>query len=307
MERDAQVTAVIPTTCSVERRDTLWRAIESLRSGNAVLAHIVIVANGGRIDPELLRELKSDVSLAVHVSGERGIPMALLTGRREVNSAFFCFLDDDDEYLPGAIDARLTAAEREPAADVVVTNGWRQALGKRAPAFFHFGEVEGDPLSALFRENWLASCGGLYRTDSVGVELFEHLPPYVEWTWLAFRLARSGLKIRVHDAPTFVIHDTPGSASKSDAYAASYIGLFERMLAEGLPQGVEQVVRRRLGEAWHDVSGRSLARGDLGGALRAHMRSLVFPGGVRYLSYTARLLGAAVGLGAAAGGRRRTL
>ena len=140
--------------------------------------------------------------------------MPLFEGRKAVQSPYFCFLDDDDEYLAGAIDRRVEVMI-DGRLDVVASNGYRHSNGTDVPAFERLGEVQQDPLKALMTENWLASCGGLFRTESVGPEFFEDMHYPMEWTWLAFRLAVAQMRIGVIDEPTYRIFDSPVSASKS--------------------------------------------------------------------------------------------
>ena len=47
-----------------------------------------------------------------------------------------------------------------------------------------------DPLRALVIENWLASCGGLFRSDRVSIDYFDGVTRHYEWTFLAYSLRR---------------------------------------------------------------------------------------------------------------------
>lgn len=284
-----QVTAIIPTTCCEARKHSLLRAIQSLWNASSAPIEIIVVANGERINQALFSELQSLDGVRVLRQAEGSAPLAQLAGRRAVATPYFCFLDDDDEYLPGAIDQRLHAMEASPQADLVVTNGWRDNDGHRTRAMDRLAEVESDPLAALLRENWLASCGGLYRTASIGVEWFEDPPAYIEWTWLAFRLASQGFQIRVLDVPTYVIHDTPGSASKSKAFLTSGVSLITNMLAINPRRDLAGVLRKKLADAHHDLSVNQLRAGQYLPAWRSHLASLCCRAGWRYASYTARL------------------
>jgi hypothetical protein len=58
------------------------------------------------------------------------------------------------------------------------------------------------PLRALKVQNWLASCGGLYRSRSVSIEYFDEEATYFEWTLLAYKLA-SKLKMAFVDVPAY--------------------------------------------------------------------------------------------------------
>jgi hypothetical protein len=113
----------------------------------------------------------------------------------------------------------------------------------------------------------------------------------LEWTWLAFRLVLAGKKIAFLDEPTFRIHDTADSASKSDAYRKSVISLHQRMLASRPRSDIARIIRVRLGSAWHDLATDHMRAGNWSLALNCHVRSLAYPCGWRFLSFTRHFLG----------------
>lgn len=284
------VTAIIPTFADSARRDSLMRAIRSLfRSTQRARLSITAVVNGNRYRPEVLVELEALGVRLIQVA-EASLPLAMLEGRRSVASDYFCFLDDDDEYLPGAIDVRLAALERAPGAALVVSNGYQRIDDIDNVLLERLLEVPDHPLSALFEQNWLASCGGLFRTREIGVEFFEQAEKYLEWTLLAFRLALSRKAICVIDQPTFRIHDSPSSQSKSPGTLPSRIALYRRMLCETLPADVRRTIRKRLATALSMQSVTSLKDHDLVASWKYHLQTLGCPGGWRYGGQTLRLL-----------------
>ncbi|HEY1327969.1 MAG TPA: glycosyltransferase family 2 protein [Casimicrobiaceae bacterium] len=282
------VTAIIPTLADRAREQSLLRAIASLEAAAVgTPLSILVVVNGSRRDPAVLASVKS-LGVEVVSIPEASLPAALLAGRREVDTAYFCFLDDDDEYLPGAIDARVDALRRQADAALVITNGYGCTDGVDEPWLNHIGEVERDPLLALFQENWLPSCGALFRSSAVGVDLFEEPQPYREWTWLAFRIALAGKRVAVLDRPTFRVHDSAASLSKSTAYAMR-TDLYRRMLCEPVPAEVRSLLRKRLAKALGMESVTRLREGNLRAAWQSHVEALALPGGWRYGSQTLRL------------------
>ena len=154
---------------------------------------------------------------------EGSLPAALRHGRSLVDTPFFGFLDDDDEYLPDAIAIRLAAFASDAAIDAVATNGFTNIGGVDRVRHEHPDAAATDPLRALLRENWLASCGGLFRTDRVTVDFFDGVTRHYEWTVLGFKLAASRRVLYV-DKPTFRVYDSPGSLSKSRAMTRSALG-----------------------------------------------------------------------------------
>jgi hypothetical protein len=289
-----RVTAIIPTACVKERADSLIRAISSLHAASRDPITILVIINGNRFDSTLAAKLRSREDIEVDQISEGSAPLAQLHGRTLVETDFFCFLDDDDEYLAGAIDRRITALEQEPTAALIATNGYRHINGIDTIAFQQLQTVPDDPLFALFRENWLASCGCLFRTHEVGIEFFERPHEYLEWTWLAFRIARSGKRIVVLDQPGFRIFDTPSSVSKTSAYLRSHVALYRRMLQEPLPGPVSSEIRKRLAIALNMQSLASLQEESLGAAWAYHLQALSMRGGWRYATQTLRLASASI-------------
>lgn len=271
------VTTIIPTTAE---RQEIRRAVQSIRNASQDPVQIIAVINGSRGDPELCRWL--ELNVRVEYLSQPSLTAALLRGRQLVDTPFFSFLDDDDEYMPGTLDQRLQALEG--GFDVAVTNGWRGS-----ELVFDVSGVAEDPLAAVLTNVWLCNYNGLYRSQAVGAEYFVDIHKFAEWTWLAFRLALDGKRIVALDEPGFRVHDTPGSLSKSAAYRDAYPELFKRMLATNPPAHVAHLIRRRIGADLHDRSVRALERGARFEAFKAHLQSLVHPGGMRYLVYSRRL------------------
>lgn len=280
----------MPTLADRGRRESLLRALDSLRAASVHPVRILVVVNGNRFDPEVVADLSAMPDVLVHQVERGSLPYAIEVGRSLVESPFFCFLDDDDEYLPGTIDRRLGMLDADPSLDLVVTNGYRYDGALDSPALRVLDKVPGDPLRALFDGNWLASCGGLFRSATVGPEIFRDINPYTEWAWIAFRLARAGKRVAVSEEPGFRIHETPGSASKSDAYRRAFLPMYGRMLESGLPREVQRMVKARISDTLHDLSDMERRNGNAGAAWRLHLASLASVRGLRYLPYTCRLL-----------------
>ena len=282
-------TVVIPTLALAERADMLRRAIRSVFEGNSTVSDLVVVVNGARFAPELLVEISALPRVRVVRVEAPGSPGAILAGRKAVQTPFFSFLDDDDEYLPGAVDARLAVLHANPAADIVVSNGFRRSNGVDRQALQNLGQVSADPLRALFVENWMPSCGPAFRTETVPEAAFERLPRHIHWSFLAFTLAMMGKKVATVAQPCYIINDTLGSASKQETYLLCHIEIYERMLAADPPSDIREIVARRLGGALHEASDHFRIRRNLRDAWCMHLRSLGCSGGFRFIAYTRRL------------------
>lgn len=283
------VSIIIPTTCERARWESLQRAIAGVLSQQGVEAQVIAVVNGKRYDAACLTALREKEGVTVLYRETGSAPLAQAAGREAVNTPFFAFLDDDDEYLPGALAVRLAPLLAEPNLDFVVTDGYRRRGGREERAIGDRGAITADPIGALCERNWMASCAGLFRTSTVTPRYFADPAPYMEWTYLAFRLTAC-LKMRWLATPTYRIHDSPVSLSKTDAYLRSELDILQRVLALPLAPRARRAVRRKLGRACHAFAEKSRRHGSRSAAWRFHFDSLRQPGGWRYLPYSRKLL-----------------
>lgn len=287
-ENDGEVTVVIPTTAEASRQDSLELAIQSVLDQEEVRAVPLVVVNGDRFDPATLHQLVSRSDLEAHYVGEGNLGGAQVAGRVLVDRPFFAFLDDDDELLPSAIATRMERMQTTQC-DVVASNGYRVLEGQAHLLHDDMQVFAEDPLVGLLSiGNWLPSCGGLFRSDSVTLRYFDPYAQQFEWTLIAFKLALRGLHIEFINQPTFKINDTPGSLSKNPARYLAEIELHKRLLSFFLPKPVEKVVNARLADGYHALATHLLLeRGDRRGAWRAHLMSLrSWSGFRRYASFT---------------------
>jgi hypothetical protein len=250
---------------------------------------VLVVANGPRVDERALRAIEEMPRTRVARLAEGNVARAQHFGRTQVRTPFFSFLDDDDEYLPGAIETRARILHDDPKVDVVATNGYTEMRDGEHPLVSHPDCVGADPLRALIEVNWLCSCAGMFRASRVPETFFDGETRYFEWTLIAYRIAATR-RVRFLDAFTYRIHSSQGSASKSTAYFAALPGVLEAIASLDLPADVRRAVRARIGHAEHVLSAHYLETGNWQLAVRHHLRSLVRRGGLRFLPYSRRLL-----------------
>jgi glycosyltransferase involved in cell wall biosynthesis len=287
------VTVIVRTMADQRRKASLLRALDSARAASAQSVCFVVVVNGQRRAPDVIRALEAMDDVLMVSLTEASLIQALIVGRQNVKTPFYCCLDDDDEFLPGAIDIRLAPMLIDPTIDIVTTNGYLNTEGVDTIARKHMDLICSQPLRALFAGNWLSSCSFMFRSESVGMQYFEDIHPYVEWTWLAFILILDGRKITVIDEPTFRVNNTGGSASKSFEYTAAHQSLYRRMLSRSPPPEVKRLIRVRIGDLLHAEAENLWRINKIGSAWRVHLRSLAYPGGLRYLTFSRRLLSSA--------------
>ena len=284
-----RVTIIIPTTCADKRCETLRRAVMSLSTQDTGCPSILIVANGPRANAAILKEFASHPQIEVFRLAESNLPRALAFGRSHVATPYFGFLDDDDEYLPDALRLRLQGLEGNSAAAVCATDGYDFTDGRDRIRNVIFPETQQDPLRGLLRANWLASCGGLFRSDLVPERFFDPVTKYFEWTLLAYKLAASRRLILL-DTPTYRLYESSESLSRSEAYRLAEPEVLKQICLLDLPKDVQFALRQRVSRAYHSLSSYFLRDGRLREAWGFHARSLFQPSGWQYLSFTARLI-----------------
>lgn len=284
-------TVIIPTLAEHSRSDAIKRCIHSIRGSSNARTLVIVVVNSDRFDDAVCKWLRAQPDVVLEKIATPSAPAAVRHGRGLVETDFFSTIDDDDEYLPGSSDLKLSFLRSKPEADFLVANGYRRAHNIEALLYSksELSRVATDPLGSLLRSAWLNSCNALYRSASVPVSFFEDHHPYAEWTWIGYKLVLSRRIAVSLDKPCFRVNVTPGSLSQSDLYRISYIKLFERMLALSPPQEVQRLLQAKQSAAWHDLSELSLSRGRRLEAMTRHLRSLLLPGGMRYLTYTRHL------------------
>jgi glycosyltransferase involved in cell wall biosynthesis len=284
------VSVIIPTMATLQRKALLMRAIESIRASSGKPLCIIVVVNGDRYDVGVCDWLKSQRDVRYEYVASPSAPGAVLRGRELVQTEFFSTLDDDDEYLAGMTDRKVSILTADHQMDLLVANAYQCSGDVDTLLYDQLGDVSSRPLECLMQFNWLHNGNALFRSVSVTTAYFKDYHAYGEWTWLAFRLAMDGKKVAVLDIPSFRYNDTSESLSKSSAYAQSYMSLFRRMLDRMPPRHIKRMIHRNMGAACHDASVASLRDGRKLDAWRYHWQSLVEIEGLKYLGYTRHLV-----------------
>lgn len=288
LRADQQITIVIPTTCDPVRESALVRALASLQNQTMGVPSIVVVANGPHVDERVLQRIGAMPGVQVRRIEAGSAPRAIALGRHGVTTPYFGFLDDDDEYLPDALSVRFQALERDADAAVCATDGYDFAGGEDRLREAISAEAQRDPLRGLLQANWLASCGGLFRSALVSAHYFDGETRFYEWTLLAYQLAAS-TKILLLNTPTFRLHPSLGSLSRSEAYRLAEPDVLRKICRLNLPEDVQHALRRRLGTSYHSIARYFGQTGRRRYAWRYHGRSLIQPGGWRYALYSVKL------------------
>jgi len=283
------ITVIIATTCESTRAEQLRRAIASVKNQKGVHTELLIVVNGDRVDKILYESLKKEENLSLVYLPEGSFPKAIAHGVKLVDTAYFCFLDDDDVLLPDSISMRAAILNENQTIDVVVSNGFKDIDGVRTRAIKHVSLINDDPMLALTMGNWLASCGGMYRRQTVDNVFFVNLAKYREWSHLAYRISLTK-KIYFIDKSGYVINDTPDSLSKTSDYAMTDGDFIKSLFSLNLKPHVRKALKRKMVHLYHGLSFYSLKHGNRRNAWKYHLLSLKSPHGWQYLTYTRKIL-----------------
>lgn len=291
-QNNLQVSVIIPTTCEASRSELLLRAISSIRAQEGVLVEVLLICNGNRQDGELLAYLERQDGFRVLRMQEGNVSKARYLGVRNVNSDFFCFLDDDDEFLPGCLQQRLMVMTHDLDCDVVVTNGFDHDSGIDVPLVSSELAlmINSDICGTFLMQNWFASPASMFRTKRIKAELFDFAFKYFEWTYLFFLLVSLQKRVVFDNVITYrKYEDNALSVSKSIEYALAYPDFLIEVKRLNLSKHVKSAVQEKYVTALNSCSNIYRERGQWFNAWKLHLACLT-QGGGRYLSYTRHLL-----------------
>lgn len=252
-------------------------------------ARVIVAVNGNAYSSLTVDRLKADRSLIVLQLEEGNVAAARMAGLEVATTPFVCFLDDDDEFLPGGIEVRLHSIRQDD--DVLVTNGYlRDGSNERSLVSIPASEINEDPIGSFLQQNWLASPAGIFRRTAVSSNLFNIRNKYFEWTWLFFALHISGIRVRYIDERTYRKYEDHGlCTSRSAEYIAAQAPFLRSLMAFPLTNDQLCALRRKYQAALNTDSVAAMRAGDFKSAWVAHARCLA-AGGWRYSAYTRHLI-----------------
>lgn len=286
------ISVIVPTTCQASRAMLLHRAVESICTHSEVSLEVLIVVNGTRYDQQLITVLEQDARLRVIRLEQANVSAARYEGLRQATGDFFCFLDDDDEFLPHALSHRLNIFRQYDSVDVVVTNGFEHRAGSDIPLVTPGSaiEISENPGKSFLRSNWFASPAALFRAKSIDPELFNFSYKYFEWTYLFFSLLSKGKRFCYDEAFSYrKYEDNPLSVSKSMEYSMAYPDFLLSLAELRLEPDINRAIHEKYLTALNSRSVLEMQQGSWGRAWRSHIKCLL-SGGWRYLPYTRKLV-----------------
>jgi glycosyltransferase involved in cell wall biosynthesis len=285
-----RVSVIIRTQADVARRDLLLRSIDSALEQEGVVVELIVVVNGEQPDSKILEELRGNPRIKTHVLDASDKVRATSVGRSLVTFDFFCYLDDDDEYLPGGLAKRAAFLVAHPTIDCVATNGEYIFPNYRRSVFRRMAVFEPDLAGAMAEgRNWMASCGATYRTATVTQRFFDDTTRHCEFKVIAFRVA-SELNVELLEDQTYRINDTAHSEVHSFTHSDLEFEIYNAMLRWNADDKRAAVLRRSRTRAFHNACAKHRLAGNFTRAWANHWRSLSTPYGLRYLPYTLLLV-----------------
>lgn len=288
--QNAEVTVIIPTTAEDKRFTSLKNAVSSIRKASSRSIGITVVVNGQRYSDIVVEWIKNQFDINYLYSDKGSAPHAQLIGRKSVKTDFFCFLDDDDEFLPSAIDIRLDKIKEIPGTGIVVTNGYTLKSGTKKLQYQNFEKLVNAGIDGLLTSNWLGSCNHLMKTSIVSSSFFDDYHPYYEWTWLAFKICKAQVISKAIDIPTFIYNDTENSASKSADYRRSFESLALKMLKNADNEIQRKIIKSKLSAHYHRLSEENLNENNYYMSIKLHAKSIGIEASFRYLAYTRHII-----------------
>jgi glycosyltransferase involved in cell wall biosynthesis len=153
----------------------LGEALDSVLSQGPSLGKVVVVDDGSDDETAALATARGTPVEVVRLPRNRGIAAARNAGLALCDAEYIAFLDADDRWLPGKLEAQVAALARahdrafalcrvRPFADAALPDAERAALLAQQPA-----EMEGWMASALLaRRSLFAHVGGFAEDLRVG-------------------------------------------------------------------------------------------------------------------------------------------
>ena len=118
MNNTPLVSCIIPTKNRIEKAHD---AIRSLLSQNHKNIEIIIIDDGSTPPFEIADDLKTESRIRVfRMENSVGGARARNIGMKHVRGGFFCFLDDDDIYLPNKISDLTDILIKNPEYDAAI-------------------------------------------------------------------------------------------------------------------------------------------------------------------------------------------
>lgn len=286
-----RVDVVIRTLALETRERELLRALDGIQSQSYLAARPIVIVNGERYHPPLVKALQQRPGILFHYEREASAGRALAVGRNLVTAPYFMYLDDDDELVERGLQQLASHLAANSDWDVLITNGYFSSNADFRPMYLDLAAHAFHPLRGLFAECWLCPGASIFRTESISTEFLDVKRDYHEWTYIAFLLAVEGKRINFLDVATVTYYNTQESASKSFEYEEAALELLDTMKADRrLDNETLAIMERKYRNVLHTLASKYWRRGAHRKAWHYHLRSMRPPFTFKYLLFSRKLL-----------------
>lgn len=285
------VSVIIATAASDSRRFCIRNALDSALNQAGCEIELIVVANGHQCAHHVIKEIQNDHRVRFFHQPDMNVNSARLFGREQVSGEYFCFIDDDDDFIPDSLQHLVSELQNEQTLDIAVGNGYRNKGGFDEINIENISARNNDLLGSLvaFGGNWLPSCAGVFRTRTVKSEIFAEYPTYCEWTYFAFKLTITH-KVKLFDVLTFRINDSSVSLSKGMEYNLGEYDSLKKIMSLPLPGDIVSAIKDKMSEQEHTLSEDYLRIGRLNESLKYHLLSMTRWHGLKYVPYTRKII-----------------
>ena len=157
-------------TCTYDREETLLNLAESLKNQTISNWEWIVIGDGGKDMSEALRNSGVENYKYIHLQNNVGLYSAQLIGLKKTKGEYICCIDDDDIYLPDALETML-AELSDSDIDVVF------ARCKRAFDLANRKSLEGYPskrlvidltLNLMYKDNFNHESARMFKRECFG-------------------------------------------------------------------------------------------------------------------------------------------
>lgn len=283
MKKKATISVGIPSLGLLQRSNLILEAIRSVISQEEVSVRCYLIMNGNRFDPDLRRHLERDLNLTLLHSKDPGLRFARKVFRENISSDFFCYLDDDDILLPGALHSRVVPMLENAEIDAVLTDGWVQSVDNTISPIENFMCFPEDIRLAALSAPIICADNHLFRTSSVDWSILNAGQSNLEWLLIGAQLVLARKVVRI-DQKTFVYRQgSSEQMSQSISFMESYPVAWNKIMKMNLTKEMKKIAGPKLATAYSRLAMAKMEQGEILEAWRAYLSCISSRHGLRYL------------------------